>query len=89
MFRAIPLGLAYVAFAATGVSLGNVGVKPLAGQSDPIMAMGFQLLIGALPLAVLSMLTEDVSLLKWSTEFVLVPTGILPLQRDAGSTVRP
>src|SRR3546814_7992808 len=36
------------------------------------MAMGFQLLIGAAPLALLSMLTEDISSLTWSTEFVLV-----------------
>jgi drug/metabolite transporter (DMT)-like permease len=36
------------------------------------MAMGFQLLIGAVPLALLSMLTEDVSLLMWSTDFVLI-----------------
>lgn len=44
----------------------------LTGQADPIMAMGYQLLIGAAPLALLSMLTEDVSLLMWSPEFVLV-----------------
>lgn len=36
------------------------------------MAMGFQLLIGAAPLALLSVLTEDVSSLTWSREFVLV-----------------
>ncbi len=36
------------------------------------MAMGFQLLIGAAPLALLSMLTEDVSSLTWSADFALV-----------------
>jgi len=36
------------------------------------MAMGAQLLIGASPLAPLSKLTEDVSLLTWSPEFLLV-----------------
>ncbi|MBU4529286.1 MAG: DMT family transporter [Hoeflea sp.] len=66
------LGIAYVVIAATGVSVGNVAIKRLTGQVDPIMAMGFQLLIGAVPLALLSMVTEDVSLLTWSTEFVLV-----------------
>lgn len=66
------LGIAYVILAATGVSVGNVAIKRLTGQVDPIMAMGFQLLIGAAPLALLSMLTEDVSSLTWSTEFVLV-----------------
>jgi drug/metabolite transporter (DMT)-like permease len=66
------LGIAYVILAAIGVSVGNVGMKRLAGQVDPIMAMGFQLLIGAVPLALLSILTEDVSLLRWSTEFALI-----------------
>ena len=66
------LGIAYVIFAATGVSVGNVAIKRLTDQVDPIMAMGFQLLIGAIPLALLSMLTEDVSSLTWSTDFLFV-----------------
>jgi drug/metabolite transporter (DMT)-like permease len=66
------LGLAYVVLAATGVSVGNIGIKRLTGHVDPIMAMGFQLLVGAVPLALLSVLTEDVSSLTWSREFVLV-----------------
>lgn len=66
------LGIAYVVLAATGVSVGNIAIKRLTGQVDAIMAMGFQLLIGAVPLALLSMLTEDLSLLVWSTEFTLI-----------------
>lgn len=66
------LGIAYVIIAATGVSVGNVAIKRLTGQIDPIMAMGFQLLIGAVPLALLSMLTEDVSSVTWSTDFLFV-----------------
>lgn len=66
------LGIAYVVLAATGVAIGNVAIKRLTGQVDPIMAMGFQLLIGAAPLALLSMLTEDVWSLTWSTDFVVV-----------------
>ena len=65
-------GIAYVVLAATGVSIGNIAIKRLTGQVDPIMAMGFQLLIGAVPLALISMLMEDVSLLTWSTEFVFI-----------------
>jgi drug/metabolite transporter (DMT)-like permease len=66
------LGIAYVALAAGGVATGNIAIKHLTGQVDAIMAMGFQLLIGAVPLALLSMLTEDISLLTWSSEFALV-----------------
>lgn len=72
-------GIAYVSLAATGVSIGNVAIKRLTGQADPIMAMGFQLLIGAAPLALLSMLTEDVSLLTWSPEFLLVLVALAVL----------
>lgn len=70
--RGYSLGIAYVVLAATGVAIGNVAIKRLTGQVDPIMAIGFQLLIGAAPLALLSMLTEDVSSLTWSTDFVVV-----------------
>jgi drug/metabolite transporter (DMT)-like permease len=66
------LGIAYVVLAATGVSIGNIVIKRLTGQVDAVMAMGFQLLIGAAPLALLSMLTEDVSSLTWSADFALV-----------------
>jgi len=66
------LGIAYVVLAATGVSVGNVAIKRLTGQVDPVMAMGFQLLIGAVPLALLSMSTEDVSSLAWSMDFLFV-----------------
>lgn len=66
------LGIAYVVLAGTGVATGNIAIKRLTGRVDAVMAMGFQLLIGAAPLALLSMLTEDVSSLAWSTEFALV-----------------
>ena len=66
------LGVAYIALAATGVAAGNIAIKRLTGRADAIMAMGLQLLIGAAPLALLSLFTEDVSSLAWSIELVLV-----------------
>ena len=66
------LGVAYVALAAVGVATGNIAIKRLTGEVDGIMAMGFQLLMGAAPLALLSVVTEDPSALAWSMEFVLV-----------------
>lgn len=70
--RGYALGITYVLLAATGVSIGNIAIKRLAGQVDAVMAMGFQLLIGAAPLAVLSMLSEDIASLTWSAEFALI-----------------
>lgn len=70
--RGYALGIAYVVLAAVGVSVGNVAIKRLTGQVDAVMAMGLQMLIGAAPLALVSILTEDVASLAWSTEFALV-----------------
>lgn len=66
------LGIVYAGFAAVGVTIGNIAIKALTGQADAVVAMGFQMLIGALPLSLLSMLTEDVSSLAWSVEFALI-----------------
>jgi len=77
--RGYAQGIAYVLLAAAGVSTGNVAIKRLTGQVDPIMVKGFLLLLGAAPLALLSMLTEDVLLLAWSPEFVLVLVSLAVL----------
>lgn len=66
------LGIAYVGLAAFGVAAGNIAIKRLAHRVDAIMAMGVQLLLGAVPLALLSAWTEDLSSLAWSTEFAVV-----------------
>lgn len=66
------LGFVYVTVAAFGVAIGNIAIKRLAGSVDAMMAMGLQLLIGALPLTLLSALTEDVAGMTWSAEFLLL-----------------
>jgi drug/metabolite transporter (DMT)-like permease len=65
-------GIAYITLAAAGVSVGNIGMKLLPGDLDARMAMGLQLLVGAVPLALLSALTEDWGRMAWSAEFALV-----------------
>jgi drug/metabolite transporter (DMT)-like permease len=72
----LTLGIGYVALAAAGVACGNIAIKSLTGQVDAVMAMGFQLLLGALPLALLSVFTEDLSSLAWSPEFIVVLTVV-------------
>lgn len=66
------LGIAYIGLAATGVAIGSVMMKRLAGEVDALMAMGVQLLLGGVPLAVLSLFTDDFSAIIWSGNFVLV-----------------
>lgn len=66
------LGIAYISLAAAGEAVSNVVLKRLPDEIDAIMTMGFQLLLGAAPLAVLSVWTEDVSSVTWSADFLLV-----------------
>lgn len=66
------LGFAYIFLAAVGVAVGNIAMKRLSDEISATMAMGLQLLIGAVPLALLSVLTEDLLSLTWSAKFVIV-----------------
>lgn len=66
------LGIAYIALAAFGVAIGNVAIKQLPQHVDGAMAMGFQLLIGSIPLAALSITSEVPRSIVWTGEFVIV-----------------
>lgn len=70
------LGIAYIVLAAVGISVSNVVLKRLAGAVDPAMAIGTQLLLGAIPLAVISTVTESPTDITWSTTFVLNLLGL-------------
>ncbi len=63
------LGLAYITLAALGVTVSNVLIKRLAGTVDPLMAMGAQLVLGGVPLALLAVLTEAPGTVQWSAQF--------------------
>jgi len=69
-------GLVYVLLAASGVAVGNVAIKKLAGRVDAAMAMGLQLLIGALTLGLIAGLTESPSDIEWSPIFILSLLGL-------------
>lgn len=70
------LGIAYVLLAAAGITISNVAFKRLAGEVDPLMAAGAQLLIGTGPLAVLAAVTEDPTWIAWSPIFVVSVIGL-------------
>jgi drug/metabolite transporter (DMT)-like permease len=54
-------------------------MKRIPDEIDPMMAMGLQLLLGAVPLALWSAWTEDFSLTNWSGQFfaVLIALAVL------------
>ncbi len=65
------LGIIFILFAAVAIAVSNVALKRLAGRVDILRAMGWQLLIGALPLAVLAMTIEDTGAVQWSWRFTI------------------
>jgi drug/metabolite transporter (DMT)-like permease len=67
-----PLGVTYIVFGAVGVAVGNVLLKRLTGQVDLLMASGWQLMLGGVPLMVLAQLWETPQQVTWSLPFVIV-----------------
>jgi drug/metabolite transporter (DMT)-like permease len=60
-----PEGLASIVLATGGVAFGNVLMKALGGQVDPLIAMAAQSLFGAVPLAIAAMLREQPTTIVW------------------------
>ncbi len=65
-----PVGIAYIILAAVGITFSNVLIRRMAGTLDPLVAMGWQLVLGSIPLAVIAMATEQVTAINWSGQFV-------------------
>jgi drug/metabolite transporter (DMT)-like permease len=72
--RGYTLGLVYILFAAVGLAIGNIAMKRLAGSVDAVVVTGLQLLLGAVPLALLSIALEDISAVSLSVEFLVILT---------------
>ena len=64
-------GIAYVFLAALGITVSNVLIKRLGDRADPLMAMGWQMMIGSIPLGVLALLSERPSEIIWSNQFIV------------------
>ncbi|MEE8435968.1 MAG: DMT family transporter [bacterium] len=67
-----PAGVAFVLLGAAGIAVGNVVLKRYAKQIDPLMATGWQFLLGSVPLAVGAGIFEKTASIHWSLSFVLV-----------------
>lgn len=70
------IGFAYIILTAGGVTISNVAIKTIAGKVDGLFAMGFQLLIGSLPLAIAAFALEDPATIQWTPVFVLSLLGL-------------
>ena len=62
-------GVIYVLVAAVGIAVSNILLKKLANKVDVISAMGFQLLIGSIPLAFAGVSSETLESVNWSWSY--------------------
>lgn len=63
-------GVAYILLSAVGVAISNLLMKHLTGRIDALRAMGWQFLVGSVPLALLAVSTERVHALQWTPGFI-------------------
>lgn len=70
------LGLLFIALATTSVAVGNIAIKKIANQVDPAMAMGLQLIIGIVPIALIALATENPLSVNWTPKFTLSLLGL-------------
>ena len=64
-------GIFYILAAATGVATSNILLKKIENRIDTLYAMGFQLLIGSVPLGILASSQDNVSSVIWHWEYVI------------------
>jgi len=67
---AFEIGIGFIVVAALGITFSNVLIKKISNNIDPLMAMGLQMLIGSIPLAIIAMITENPATLRWTPEFI-------------------
>ncbi len=72
------IGVAYIILAALGITFSNVWIKKITGSVDALMAMGLQLLIGSIPLAIAASVFEEPTTVDWSAQFILI-LGVLSI----------
>lgn len=70
------LGIGFILLGAVGIAVSNVALKRLAGRVDNLRAMGWQLVIGSVPLGVLALATENPASINWTLPFLLSLTTL-------------
>lgn len=64
------IGIAYIVLAVVGITVSNVLIKKLAHTVDALIAMGWQLILGSIPLSIIAWSMEDPMAIKWSIPFL-------------------
>lgn len=66
-----PVGIGLVLVGATGVAIGNLMLKYIANRVDPLVAMAWILLLGALPLALAALVFEPEDIIHWNMTSII------------------
>ena len=73
------IGIMYIVLAAVGITVSNVLIRHMAGSLDALVAMGWQLMLGSIPLAAAAALTESPWYIDWTPTFVFSLLGLSAL----------
>lgn len=69
-------GIGYILLSAFGITISNVLIRYTASQIDALSAMGWQLILGSILLALIAIITEDPATVKWSPAFLFSLLGL-------------
>ncbi len=69
-------GIGYILLSALGITISNVLIRYIAAQVDALTAMGWQLILGSIFLALIAIATEDTSTIEWSPAFLFSLLGL-------------
>lgn len=69
-------GISYILLSASGITISNVLIRYIANQIDALTAMGWQLILGSVLLALIAVVTEDPATVQWSPEFLFSLLGL-------------
>lgn len=69
-------GISYILLSALGITISNVMIRYIAAQIDALTAMGWQLILGSIFLALIAIATEDTSTIEWSPAFLFSLLGL-------------
>jgi len=69
-------GIGYILLSAMGITISNVLIRYIAAQIDALTAMGLQLFLGSIFLALIAIITENTSAVEWSPTFLFSLLGL-------------
>tara|TARA_R100001163_G_C5065910_1_gene204038 strand:+ start:1703 stop:2587 length:885 start_codon:yes stop_codon:yes gene_type:complete len=74
--RQLISGITYIIAAATGIAISNILLKKMAAEIDILYAMGFQLLIGSIPLGIFALNRQAPLAIDWHYVWIVISLAL-------------